>query len=136
MEWVGERSWTYQTEFASPQTPAGASAHLIFEGLDTFAKVFLNETVILESDNMFLSHRIDITKYLRAGSGLNSLVIEFDAALIRGRQLAEEHPEHRFACFNGESSRVAVRKAQYHWVSRPDNRRTSPKISLLTMDTT
>jgi beta-mannosidase len=30
---------------------------LVFEGLDTFATVFLNEVQILEADNMFLPHR-------------------------------------------------------------------------------
>lgn len=38
--------------------------HTFFHGLDTFAKVRLNGAVILESDNIFLSHRVYITDRL------------------------------------------------------------------------
>lgn len=117
VEWVGEEAWTYRTGFASPDDHQhGASVYLILEGLDTFAKVFLNDVLILESENMFLSHRVDITRLLRSDAP-NMLSIDFESALLRGRQLQKEHPEHCFIASNGEAGRVAVRKAQYHWVS-------------------
>lgn len=116
VEWVGEHSWTYQTSFNVPEVPQGASAYLLFDGLDTFAHARLNNVSILESENMFLSHRVDITRALQAGA--NTLTIDFDSALLRGRELEKAHPEHRFIAHNGESGRLAVRKAQYHWVSR------------------
>ncbi|KAF9889311.1 hypothetical protein FE257_007420 [Aspergillus nanangensis] len=100
-------SWT-------SNVPNDASVYLIFEGLDTFASVRLNKTVILESENMFLSHRVNITRFLTRDAP-NELVIDFDSALLRGRALEKEHSEHRFIAHNGESGRVAVRKAQYHW---------------------
>lgn len=112
---VGEHSWTYQTTFSAPQVPSGASAYLLFDGLDTFAHVRLNGKSILQSDNMFRSHRVDITDALDA-SGPNHLVIDFDSALLRGRQLEKEHPEYRFIAHNGETGLLGVRKAQYHCV--------------------
>ena len=115
--WVGETAWTYRTTFDSPTTD-GATVHLVFEGLDTFAQISLNNTVILEADNMFLSHRVDITKHLQ-DRDLNTLVINFDSALLKGRELQKEYPNHRWELFNGEASRLAVRKAQYHWVRTP-----------------
>ncbi|CAI6092577.1 unnamed protein product [Clonostachys chloroleuca] len=111
-EWVERRSWTYRTTFPAPKDATGASVHLLFDGLDTFANVQLNNTVILESDNMFLSHRVDITKIIKSE---NTLVIDFDSAMLRGRALKNEHPDHKFVLFNGEAGRLAVRKAQYHW---------------------
>lgn len=116
VEWVGESSWTYRTTFDSPKVDNGSSVFLIFEGLDTFAKVKLNDQVILESDNMFLSHRVNITDKITQ-SGSNTLAIDFESALLRGREILKEHPDHRFLLFNGEAGRLAVRKAQYHWVS-------------------
>lgn len=113
-EWVEERSWTYRTTFTSPKDAEGASVYLLFDGLDTFANVQLNNTVILESDNMFLSHRVDITKIIK---NENTLVIHFDSAMLRARALKDEHPDHKFVLFNGEGGRLAARKAQYHWVS-------------------
>ena len=73
---------------------------------------------------MFLSHRVDIAHLLRTDAP-NKLSIDFESALLRARQLEEEHPDHRFIAANGEACRVAVRKAQYHWVSV--ERRSSPK---------
>ena len=84
------------------------------DGLDTIATVYLNEKVILQSDNMFLSHRIDITKAL-AGSGNDVLKIQFDSAFQKARELRGKYSEHAWLCWNGDPSRLAVRKAQYHW---------------------
>jgi beta-mannosidase len=116
VEWVGERMWTYRTSFPSPEVPPEASVFLLFDGLDTIAKVRLNGREILESDNMFLSYRVNVTDVLRLAGQENELSIDFDSALLHGRQLEKEHPEHRFIAHNGEKGRIGVRKAQYHWV--------------------
>lgn len=88
----------------------------MFEGLDTICEVFLQGQSILQSDNMFLGHRISIKDFLRQ-DGDNVLTIQFASALEEGRKLEKLHDEHRFIAHNGETGRLAVRKAQYHWVS-------------------
>ncbi|KAK3693473.1 glycoside hydrolase family 2 protein [Podospora appendiculata] len=112
VQWVGEAQWTYKTTFSAQAVPAGAKAILAFDGLDTFATVVLNGATILETDNMFLPERVDVTAALKDE---NELVISFDSAYLRGWKLVEEHPDHKWGCWNGDSSRLAVRKAQYHW---------------------
>ncbi|EKV11699.1 Glycoside hydrolase, family 2, N-terminal [Penicillium digitatum] len=112
--WVNEKSWVYRKVVEKPSAPAGSSIVLVFDGLDTFAKVKLDGQVILESDNMFLGHRVDVTKALEA-EGEHSLEIEFDCALIKARKLRYQDTTHKWVGFNGDPSRMAVRKAQYHW---------------------
>ncbi|KAK4153335.1 glycoside hydrolase superfamily [Chaetomidium leptoderma] len=114
VQWVGEAQWTYRTIIAVPQQPvlAGGRAVLAFDGLDTFATVVLNGATILETDNMFLPERVDVTSLLKEE---NELVITFDSAFLRGCKLVEKHPDHKWGCWNGDVSRLAVRKAQYHW---------------------
>lgn len=112
---MGEKSWTYQTSFKKPAVNAGAKVALVFEGLDTFALVKLNGRTVLKSNNMFLSHHVDITNTL-SDTEENILEIEFASALLRGREIEKEHPEYRFIAHNGETGRLGVRKAQYHWV--------------------
>ncbi|KAI1745507.1 family 2 glycosyl hydrolase [Xylaria scruposa] len=111
-----EKQWTYRTQFAKPadlSSEAPIHTDLVFEGLDTFATVFLNGAEILKSDNMFISHRINVTSLLR---DTNELEIHFDSAMLRGRDLVKEHShEHTFYVRQTEVSRVPVRKAQYHW---------------------
>ncbi|KAL1598881.1 hypothetical protein SLS60_008024 [Paraconiothyrium brasiliense] len=92
----------------------GSVTVLAFDGLDTFATVRLNGEVILESDNMFIPHRVDITNRLAQRSA-NSLEIDFASARLEAIKIREAHPDHKWVGFNGDMSRLAVRKAQYHW---------------------
>lgn len=119
VQWVGEKVWVYRVAFATPKKAAAAvKAVLAFDGLDTFATVVLNGKTILETDNMFIPERVDVTDVLEKEEGKeNELVITFDSAYLRGWKLVEEHPDHKWGCWNGDSSRLAVRKTQYHWVS-------------------
>lgn len=118
-QWVGEKVWTYRTKFVTPKDLGGngEKAVLAFDGLDTFATVVLNGKTILETDNMFILERVDVTKNLSKEGGDNELVITFDSAYLRGCKLVEEYPDHVWGCWNGDNSRLAVRKSQYHWVS-------------------
>ena len=119
VQWVGEAVWVYRTAFSSPtfggSGGGSAKAVLAFDGLDTFATVVLNGKKILESENMFTPERVDVTEVL-SKDGDNELVITFDSAYFRGWELAEKYPDHTWGVWNGDNSRLAVRKSQYHWV--------------------
>ncbi|KAH8171212.1 glycosyl hydrolases family 2 domain-containing protein [Sarocladium implicatum] len=115
VQWVGEVEWLYKTSFATPKLQDGEKAVLAFEGLDTFATVKLNGHTVLESDNMFTPERVEISPHLKADGEENTLSIHFASASKRGQQLVDKHPEHTWVCANGDVSRLAVRKAQYHW---------------------
>ncbi|KAI9884319.1 MAG: hypothetical protein M1823_003905 [Watsoniomyces obsoletus] len=115
VQWVGERAWIYRTTFPTPQTSeADAEMDLVFDGLDTFASVFLNGEEILKTENMFIPERVTLTNLLRAHHE-NELSIRFESAWLRGQRIVKDHPEHRWGCWNGDPSRLAVRKAQYHY---------------------
>lgn len=113
---LAEKRWIYKTQFPKPAESSSENSivtDLVFEGLDTFARVLLNGAEILKSDNMFLSHRVDVTSLIK---DKNELGIYFDSAMLRGRELLKEHAhEHTFYVRQTEMSRVPVRKAQYHW---------------------
>ncbi|XP_014558024.1 carbohydrate-binding module family 35 protein [Bipolaris victoriae FI3] len=115
VRWVGDETWTYCTTFAAPEHygKAGATSELQFEGLDTFASVYLNGVLILQSDNMFEAHWVDVTGKLKDRD--NALEIVFHSARKRGLELVEEHKGHRHIVHQTEISRGPVRKAQYHW---------------------
>lgn len=122
VRWIAEQTWTYRTSFQLPDSYGlpGVRTTLIFEGLDTFATVYLNGKPVLTSDNMFIDHEIDITNHFQGESALNPsiellLEIEFEPARKKGLELVREHPEHRFIVHQTEISRGPVRKAQYHW---------------------
>jgi beta-mannosidase len=116
VQWIGEVPWVYKTTFASPPSLSGGDkAVLAFDGLDTFATVLLNGTEILKTDSMFIPSRVDVTTHLKK-EGDNELEIMFESAYLKGCAIVEAHPNHHWGCWNGDTSRLAVRKAQYHWV--------------------
>lgn len=115
VQWVGEEDWVYRTTFPSPKLGKGEKAVLSFEGLDTYATVVLNGKEILKTDNMFIPERVDVTDTL--GKEDNKLEITFESAYLKGKKIQEEHSDHKWGCWNGDSSRLGVRKAQYHYVS-------------------
>jgi beta-mannosidase len=80
LQWIGLADWEYQTTF---QLDAAALGHehldLVFEGLDTFADVYLNNQAILKADNMFRRWRVPAKAILKPGS--NTLRIVFHSAV-------------------------------------------------------
>lgn len=113
-EWVGKKSWIYRTKFQKPTASHGSTVVLAFDGLDTFADVRVNGKTVLKSDNMFLRHRVDITSAVQADSEYE-LEIEFDSALLKARDIEKQNPDHKYVAFNGDPSRLAVRKVQCQW---------------------
>jgi beta-mannosidase len=114
-EWVADKAWAYKVQLPDIEEPNDGIAYVLaFDGLDTFATVKLNDDVVLESDNMFTPHRVDITQRVKPREK-NVLEIVFASARLEAIKIREQHPEHEWVGFNGDMSRLAVRKAQYHW---------------------
>lgn len=111
VQWVGETDWLYRCQFTLPADFAADHMVLCFDGLDTFATVWLNGQQILVSDNMFVPHRIEVGALLQPGQ--NELRILFESALRRGKEREAQYGP--LAVWNGDASRVYVRKAQYHY---------------------
>ena len=54
IQWVGERDWEYRAELSVTEELLGRDGvELDFEGLDTYADVFLNDSLLFRADNMF-----------------------------------------------------------------------------------
>jgi beta-mannosidase len=80
LQWIGLTDWEYRTTFqVDAATLHCEHIDLVFDGLDTYAEVFLNEHQVLTADNMFRSWRIAAKPLLRAGS--NSLRIVFHSPI-------------------------------------------------------
>ena len=107
LQWIGEEDWEYKTTF---KVDSNKKHELVFEGLDTFATIYVNDKQVLTTDNMFRTYTLDVTN---CSQELNELRIVFKSALKVSRALEEKHG--KFTCFNGETSRVHARKAQYHY---------------------
>ncbi|KAI6113706.1 glycoside hydrolase family 2 protein [Pisolithus croceorrhizus] len=112
VQWIGESDWIFKNNFIVTITELAARhVDLVLEGLDTYATVTLNGREILSAENQFVIYRVSVKQDLQPGP--NELVITFTSAFKKGRQLEKEHG--KFHLWNGDSSRLHVRKAQYNY---------------------
>lgn len=66
LQWIGLAEWEYRTTFDVPAgMVAAARSDLVFEGLDTFAEVFLNGEKVLDANNSFRTWRVPAQGRLR-----------------------------------------------------------------------
>lgn len=76
IQWVEKEDWLYRTSFVvSEEEMSAEGTFLVFEGLDTYADVFLNGALLLKADNMFVGYRVPVKSVLKKGE--NKLVIRF-----------------------------------------------------------
>ena len=80
LQWVGERTWTYQRTFGvSAELKARENLLLRCEGLDTLATILINGKEIGKTDNMFRTWEFRVEDFIQAGE--NRIEVRFDSVL-------------------------------------------------------
>jgi len=116
-QWIEKEDWEYQAELTIDDAVLNnENIEIVFEGLDTYADVFVNDTKLITADNMFLLWKADIKKYIKKGS--NKLRIVFYSPINKVMPLYESLP-YKVPVSNNDQAekRVSVftRKAGYHF---------------------
>lgn len=76
LQWIPQRSWDYSLNFNVDENVFGKdNIDIVFDGLDTYADVWLNGEKILHSDNMFLCYEKDVKNLLKKKG--NELKVRF-----------------------------------------------------------
>ncbi|WP_158281468.1 beta-mannosidase [Sediminitomix flava] len=89
VQWIDKKDWIYQTSFTvDKNTSSHNHQELIFEGLDTYADVYLNEEKILSANNMFRTWKVDVKNILKEGK--NTLKIYFHSPIKVAEPLWDE----------------------------------------------
>ena len=110
--WIKDKEWWQRADFEAPALASNQRLMLTFEGLDTFATVWLNGERIGASDNMFRDLTIDIGAKVQPG--MNRLAVCFtptstaviDKVMPVWSIIADPI---------SETKRNFVRKAQFGW---------------------
>ncbi|MGQ9661686.1 MAG: beta-mannosidase [Kiritimatiellia bacterium] len=118
--WIDTARWEYRRHFEVPKSFLGEICQLIvFEGLDTIARIYLNGRPIGRADNMFRRWSIEVSGQLRPGK--NELRVVFTGPVTEGQRLAKLYgrlPGGTYHWGTGrvrETGRNYVRKAQYQF---------------------
>lgn len=104
--WTAYRDWWYRRDIKIPTSFAGNKIYLTFDGVDTYATVYLNDIKIGEMSNMFCRYDFDITdKALPGQTNSIAVCIHATKSIIESRDTSKY-----FACFY--TPRIFARKAQ------------------------
>lgn len=109
LQWINEKDWIYETYFhINVNQRTADQLNLVFEGLDTHAKVYVNDQEVLRADNMFRTWRVNIKDLVKEGE--NHLKVYFRSPESYNKEQAE-----KLAYSLPEDERVHSRKAPYHF---------------------
>ncbi len=116
IQWVENEDWQYKTSFnVTADQLQYEGAQMIFEGLDTYADVYLNGSHILKSDNMFIGHTVPVKDILREGENL--LQVRFHSPITQTLPQWESNGFNYPADNDHHEKRMSIftRKAPYHY---------------------
>lgn len=106
VQWIEDEDWIYTKQFTVDTLEEGAA--LVFECLDTYAEIYLNDQHVGTAENMFITHRFSVDGKLKQGE--NVLRVEFSSPVRRTKDTPD-----RSAAFS--KGRLYTRRMQctYGW---------------------
>ena len=117
-QWIGQSDWEYRTSFeVQKDLLENDSLQLVFHGLDTYADVYLNGSLVLSTDNMFRTWKLDCKEHLHAGK--NHLRVFFHNVFKVNLPKYEAAPFELKAFRNNDQAKIKLnmysRKAGFHY---------------------
>jgi len=122
LQWIDKEDWVYSCELnITAEEVQKENLILCFEGLDTYADVYLNDSLVLHADNMFRLWDVNIKTLAKPGS--NELKVYLHSPIKKGLELLEASP-YTYPAVNDQSENggigdkkvsVFTRKAGYHY---------------------
>ncbi len=108
LQWISDTDWEYKTQFSVDETLLKHKHILLsFEGLDTYTSVFLNDTLLIETNNAFRKYDVDIKSRLRLN---NELRIVFTRTSV-----FEEKEKAKLHYTLPDGDRMFTRKGQFQY---------------------
>ncbi len=109
VQWISDIGWEYEKTFTISDTVFRSPyIELICEGLDTYANVYLNDSLILVADNMFREWNANVQPLLKIG--VNHLRIQFPS-VTNENKARYERLKHKVP----GDEKVVCRKAAYQF---------------------
>ena len=115
-QWIENKNWEYHTTFIIDSINYNYAVHnLVFEGIDTYGDVYLNDSLILKSDNMFRTWRVNVHDIIKIGD--NNLKVLFTSPIEKNKnQFNNASYQLPAGCENVETKvSPYTRKAAYHF---------------------
>jgi beta-mannosidase len=109
LQWIDTLEWIYTTEFKKPEVlDPDDQLEIIFKGLDTYADIYFNDSLLFSANNMFVPWKVKITPNMLKIK--NTLSVKLKPAIKEELKLYNNLPYKL-----PEGSRAFTRKASYHY---------------------
>jgi beta-mannosidase len=109
VQWIEREDWEFKTTFeVDGAILARKHLELVFKGIDTYCQIYLNDSLLIETNNQFRTWQVDAKRWLKPG--VNHLHFYFESALNKTdaewKALGYELPG---------GQRTMTRKGQFHY---------------------
>ncbi|WP_372572191.1 beta-mannosidase [Ruegeria jejuensis] len=88
LRWIAERDWVFERRFHLENS----AFYLCLSQVDTVAEITLNGTLVLQTDNVFRSYRVDVSDAARSGENTLQITIRSSVKEGAARQGALPYP--------------------------------------------
>lgn len=122
LQWIDRNDWVYATEFdLLEELQDHSKLEMIFDGLDTYAEIYLNDKLLLIADNMFRCWSLDVKSLIRKEG--NQLRIIFRSPIEEGLKrldgmgygLPASNDDSELGGLGDKKVSIYSRKAPYHF---------------------
>jgi beta-mannosidase len=115
---IGKSNWTYKKTFSLDSLVLNKEElYLVFEGLDTYADVYLNGNLILSANNMFRTWKVRCNNLLKINN--NELIVKFKSVFAVDIPKWQKAKYRLKACDNNDQADTMIsmyaRKAPFHY---------------------
>jgi beta-mannosidase len=116
-QWIEREDWEYKTMFSvSSDVISKDKIILDFQGLDTYADIYLNDSLILKTNNMFRTWQVEVSRVIKRDT--NELRIYFHSPIKVAEPIYDQLAYTIPVSSNDQAKKklsIFTRKAPYHY---------------------
>ena len=121
-KWIENENWEFRRDIEiNKKILLKDKIELVFEGIDTYSEIYLNDSLILETNNMFRTWEIDCKSKFKYGK--NELLVKLFSPITKENDLLKNTPYNLFA-----GKQTITRKAAFHYGTNIGFRKVSVGI--------
>ncbi|MEO2203890.1 glycoside hydrolase family 2 protein [Paenibacillus pabuli] len=122
IQWIDKKDWEYRTAFdINEDLLSQEHLEIVFDGLDTYADVYVNDQHVLSADNMFRVWNVDVKSIVKSSG--NELRIRFRSPIQEdlpkleklGYALPASNDQSDVGGLGDKRVSIFARKAPYHY---------------------
>jgi beta-mannosidase len=106
--WIEEKTWYYKKPVSIPASAQGSLLFLCFDGIDYFAKVWVNDSLVGVHEGMFGGPSVEISRYVKFGQSTD-ITVE-----VRAGNWGNKAPDYESLPRNSNGEFISSKRTGYN----------------------